>query len=326
MMVVATEIHTPCSRVAVTHHRTFHRVHQAAPLAERQVEPGVHPRTTEDVVEQIERHAPVTVYAIGPVAQHHMRLVGASVHLYLLSHERRQAGGLHLEVGNLRGGSGKVGSGFLEQPHEPVEADIAIGEKHHVLRHVEPTGEAQGVGGAKSPQPMGLPQDVVPQGMAFEYDVLELIVYQLGRRVVVALYLIGYHLCLFLYLGLGIDAMEDDIAEQVDGSGQMLAQDGGIIYRVFLVGEGVEVAAHPFQRVEHMPCPPAGSSLEGDMLAEMGKTLLIGCLVARTHIHAIAAEHHGRGIMTVDHPESIGQSIGIVVHAAKLLLVARNTK
>ena len=87
---------------------------------------------------------------------------------------------------------------------------------------------------------LGGAQDVVPQGMTLEEDILELIVYQFGRRVVITLYLIADYLHLLVYLLLGVSGVEDDVGEEIHGSGYVLLQDGGIVYRALLVGVGTQ--------------------------------------------------------------------------------------
>lgn len=66
--------------------------------------------------------------------------------------------------------------------------------------------------------------------------------------------------------------MEDDVGEEVHGSGDMFLQDGGIIYRALLVGVGVEVASHALQAVEDMPSLASLGALEGDVLAEVSQS------------------------------------------------------
>ena len=76
--------------------------------------------------------------------------------------------------------------------------------------------------------------------MAFEENILEFIVYQFGGRVVVALYLVADDLNLLVNLCLRVLAMEYDVGQQVYGTVQVVAMDGGIEGGVFLVRKGIQ--------------------------------------------------------------------------------------
>ena len=127
------------------------------------------------------------------------------------------------------------------------------------------------------------------QGMTVEEDVLELVVDKLGRGVLVALYLVAHHLALFLHLGLGIGAVKDDVEQHVDGLPIMLALDGTVEDGVFLVGEGVQLAAQTFDIVDDAHSGAPLRPLEGEVLAEMGQSLLVGRFVAGAGMYGDAA-------------------------------------
>ena len=154
----------------------------------------------------------------------------------------------------------------------------------------------------------------MPQGISLEEDVLKLIVYQFSWRVVVALDFIADDLHLLVYLLLGIGGVEDDVGEEVHGSGDMFLQDGGIIYRALLVGVGVEVASHALQAVEDMPSLASLGALEGDVLAEVSQSLFARLLVPSASVDLIAAIYHLAVGRQVDDAESIVECICIVFH------------
>ena len=108
--------------------------------------------------------------------------------------------------------------------------------------------------------------------------------------------------------------MQQEVAEQINSLGQVVAQYCSIIHGVLLVGESIEVAPNTFQAVEHLQRRTAFCSLEGDMLAEMGKSLLVGSLVSRTSIHSESAEDDRRWVLQVYHSQSVGKSMGVVSH------------
>ena len=90
------------------------------------------------------------------------------------------------------------------------------------------------------------------QGAVVEDRVLCLVINKLRRRVVVAFYLVAYHLHLLVYVGLRVGAVEHYVGEQIHGPCCVLMQNGGMIERVLLAREGVEVASHALQRVEDL--------------------------------------------------------------------------
>ena len=145
----------------------------------------------------------------------------------------------------------------------------------------------------------------MPQRRTLEEDILELIVNQFGRRIVIALYLIADHLHLLIYLRLRINRVEDDVGKQVHGPCDVLLQDSGVIHCSLLVGVGIQVAAHTLQTVENMPRFPAFGALEGDVLAEVSQALLARFLVAGTGVYLIAAIHHLAIRWQVDDAESV---------------------
>ena len=151
-----------------------------------------------------------------------------------------------------------------------AEVHLAQHEECGIVGHIVFARKAQRVGSLVFAQPVGLAQYVASQAVTAEEHLLKIVVYKLGGGVIVAVNLVNDHLHLLVYLFLRIYAVEDDVAQQVHGAGEVLFLHGGIEYCYLLVGEGVEVASHAFQPVAYVPCPPALSALEGHVLAEVG--------------------------------------------------------
>ena len=145
----------------------------------------------------------------------------------------------------------------------------------------------------------------MPQRRTLEEDILKLIIYQFGRRIIIALYLIADYLHLLVYLRLRINRVEDDVGKQIHGPCDVILQDGGVIHRSLLVGVGIQVAAHALQTVENVPGFSAFGALEGDVLAEVSQTLLARLLVAGAGIYLVAAIHHLAVRWQVDDAESV---------------------
>ena len=128
--------------------------------------------------------------------------------------------------------------------------------------------------------------------MTLKQHVLKLIVYQFGWRVVVAFYLVAYHLYLLVYLVLRIGAAEHYVCQHVDGLGDVVLVYGRVECGVFLVGKRVQVAAQLFQGVYHLQRIAAACALKRHVFAEVGHALLARQLIASARSHLIAAVHH----------------------------------
>ena len=205
---------------------------------------------------------------------------------------RRRFGGFAIRRASKLSAFWTLSQSLLDKLHQLLEIDIPISEEYRIIRPVKLLREPQRILRLESPNLLGCAQDIVPQRRTLEEDILELIVNQFGRRIVIALYLIADNLHLLIYLRLWINRVEDDVGKQVHGPCDVLLQDGGVIHRALLVGVGIQVAAHTLQTVEYVPGFSAFGALEGDVLAEVSQALLARLLVAGTGVYLIAAIHH----------------------------------
>ena len=293
VVVVAAEVYRPAARVAVAGHGALYGIYQSVAFAQRQVQTGIHGRTAQQVVEQVEGHAAGVAVAEGLRAQHDVGLVVGGG-----CRGRHYGMGSRLLVRSLPGGSLAGGlplhDPHLQQMQQALEVDVAIDEEDGIVGTVVAPREATGVGTRELLYAFARAQDVVAQRMTVEQQVLKLVVDKFGGRVVVALYLVADDVYLVGQFLVGIAAAEDDVAQQVDGTGQVFLQDGGIEHGVLLIGEGVQVASHTLQAVQYLECRAALRALETDVLTEMGQPLLALGLVARTGADADATVDDGR--------------------------------
>lgn len=91
-MLIAAEIDAPGARVAISHHRAFYGVNQAVVLSEGEVQFGVHTRSAQHIIKQIERHSAVVVHIVSLGSNHHMSLMG------ILQHHNRLPGNFTLNI------------------------------------------------------------------------------------------------------------------------------------------------------------------------------------------------------------------------------------
>ena len=113
------------------------------------------------------------------------------------------------------------------------------------------------------------PQDVVPQLRPCEEHVLERIVNQVGRRILVGVYLVRDHLLFAFQFPLGEGRAEGYVGDQFGRPGEVAAQRRGVYGRVLLGGEGVEFPAEVFQPAVDLPGPAALRAFEKRMFGQM---------------------------------------------------------
>lgn len=77
--MVATEVDAPRSSIAIVDEGALDGVYQPMTFAQGDVETCIHARSAEDVVHNVERHAPRVVNGVGATARHHMSLMGVHV-------------------------------------------------------------------------------------------------------------------------------------------------------------------------------------------------------------------------------------------------------
>ena len=357
VVLIAAEIDAPGARVAIGNHRAFYGVNQAVVLSQGEVQLGVHTRSAQHIIKQIERHSAVVVHIVSAGSNHHMSLMGILLHHNRLPgrrthrihrpHRIYRSLRIHRSPRNLRHLrslrhlrnlripcpresrvsrfsreicviceicvttllSKLARTIICERPpdklHQFLEINIPISEEYRIIRPVKLLREPQRILRLESPNLLGCAQDIMPQRRTLEEDILKLIIYQFGRRIVIALYLIADYLHLLIYLRLRINRVEDDVGKQVHGPCDVLLQDGGVIHRSLLVGVGIQVAAHTLQTVEYVPGFSAFGALESDVLAEMRQALLARLLVAGAGVYLVAAIHHLAIRWQVDDAESV---------------------
>ena len=109
----------------------------------------------------------------------------------------------------------------------------------------------------------------MPQLRPCEEHVLERIVDQVGRRILVGVYLVRDHLLFAFQFPLGEGRAEGYVGDQFGRPGEVAAQRCGVYGRVLLGGEGVEFPAEVFQPAVDLPGPAALRAFEKRMFGQM---------------------------------------------------------
>lgn len=269
--------------------------------------------------------------AVGAVAEHDVCLVGrkfsecdaGSVMREVFGWRERKIWSLELRRKN-RIGWRKILETFVQKCDDFALFYVSIEKEDGVFRTIVLTRETQGVGRLEGANPLTGAKDIVPERCAMEEDVLEIVVDEFGRRVVVALYLVANYLHLLVYLPLRINGMEHHIGQKINGARQVVAKNGRIEHGMALGGIGIELAAHAFKAVNHIECRPSLRSLERHVLAEMSQSFFASALILRASSYLIATIHHRRGRWEEHHPQAARQCFGFIVHACKVTNFFRN--
>ena len=151
--------------------------------------------------------------------------------------------------------------------------------------------------------------------MAGKEQVLKLVEDQLCRRVVVALYLVAYHLYFLVKLCLRIGTVEHNVSEQRDGTFDIVTQHRSVIDRVFLRRKGIQVAANTLQFIKYLQRGAFLCPFKRGMLHKVSHAFLSRQFVARSCSYGITAIHHLlTGSRQVYDAQSVRECLGIVFH------------
>ena len=186
---------------------------------------------------------------------------------------------------------------------------IAQHIKHHPVGMIKAPGEAMQVAGTELPKRFGIAQNVASEGMRREDKALELVVDELRRLVLIALYLVDDHFHLAVHLFLRIGALHSDVEQEVDGPRNMLLQASAIIDRLLFACKRIEFSAHALHARDDLPSRATAGPFERHMLDEMGHSALFGQFVASAGIDGDAQVHHIRLSRSADKPEAAWKSV-----------------
>ena len=188
-----------------------------------------------------------------------------------------------------------------------VEIYLAKHKESGIVGDVIFAGEAQGIGGGVLAQTLCLAEDVAPKTVGAEEHLLEVVVDELGGGVVVAVYLVNDDFYLFVYLVLRIDAMEDYVAEQIDGTGEVVALHGGVEDCYLFICESIEITANTFEVVAYMPGSATLCTLECHVLAEMRHAGVAVVFITGAGGYDITTIDDIGGRRLMDKAQSVGQ-------------------
>ena len=124
---IAAEINAESSGIGVGSQVGLYIIDQTAPFAQGHIQPAVHARTAENVVQQVERRTLVFVGIVSPAAYHDVRLVGIFMQNQIFRNiqRRRRTTGIDSHSRN-------VSQQFLRPAHHLPEIHITQHKEHHI--------------------------------------------------------------------------------------------------------------------------------------------------------------------------------------------------
>ena len=272
-------------------------------LSQRNVQPRIHARATKDVVQKIQRNAPVILRAVSCPAHHHMRLMRApplregAIAWLNQTFRRFQHTQCFWTI--------QFPHQLLHHPLHPFKLHIAKHKEHHLLGAIEPPHKPQRILRLESSHPLRRAQNVMPKAVPLIDEVFKTVKNQVRRRVVVTLYLIHNHLTLPVHLMLRKGAVKHDVENQFHRTFQMLLHEGSIHHRFLLVRVSIQVATHSLHPVNDVPRPAPLRTLEHHVFAEMRHPLLANLLVTSASIDADATIRHIRRRWNLNQPQPV---------------------
>ena len=141
IVMIASEIDTPTTCVAITDLRTLDGINQSIALAQRQVQASIHARTTKYVVQQEQRHALRVVIAESLDTQHDVGL--------MVGRMRFDVRGLKNDARGPRDDARGLCSVLVHTPFEhfdhTAEVDVSIDKEDGIVGAVVALGKPSGI-------------------------------------------------------------------------------------------------------------------------------------------------------------------------------------
>lgn len=152
--------------------------------------------------------------------------------------------------------------------HDAGEIHLTIAIENNIRGAVIAPCETPGIGRGVLSQTGGVAENIAAKRMTSKDHRLELVIDQLGGRVVVTVDFIGNDVDLAVYLTLRINTMEYDVGQEVDRAGEVATQDCGIVDRLLFRSISVQVAADPLKTVGDVTGPATVCPLKSQVLAK----------------------------------------------------------
>jgi len=158
-------------------------------------------------------------------------------------------------------------------------------------------------------------EDIVGERVAAEDHLLEVVVDEFGRRVLVEVDLFDDHILLFLNFVLGKGGVEEDVAEKLQAALEVLRESRGIDAGLLLGSEGVELATNAVDAVADVVGAAVFGAFEDRMLDEVGDALFGGTVfVAGAYIDIYAGIDNVGVVLSEDDPDAVGEGV-VEVHS-----------
>lgn len=148
------------------------------------------------------------------------------------------------------------------------------------------------------------------EGMLVKEKVLKFVENEFGGCVLVTFYFFGNDFDFLVYFVLGKCAVEHNVEQQLDGSGEVFTHEGCIDEGFLFRGVGVQVAAYSFHSIENVPGASVLCTLEEHVFTEVRHAVFMGFFITCTGIDGNAAISHVGGTWHVDEAQTVGKGVG----------------
>ena len=194
--------------------------------------------------------------------------------------------------------------------------DGAGGGKHHVRRLIVGGEIALEMSRLEALDAIHRAEDRPPGGLVGKGRGLHQVEHHVLGQILRRGDLLEDHVALAGKLGAVEARGEDDVAQDVEGEAEILAQHARVIGRRVDAGRGIQLAANRLDLLGDVLSAPPRRALEGHMLEEMGDAVLGQALAAAAGADPDAKRHRLHvGSRMAHHGEAIRQSGQLDTHA-----------
>ena len=259
-------------------------------LTETHIQTGIHTGATQHIVQYQQSVTARITATTGTATDQDVCLMGFHITV-VCTIKLRIFQFLHRKmVGTVIHHSRHISVGLFQSSNDFLEIEIAIHIENGIVWTIVFLSIAHGIGGLVLTKTSGFSQNITSQRLTVINQSLEFIEDNLGRRILVTVDFIADDLDLTVNFVLWIDTMKNDVRQQIYSTVEIGTEHSGIIYRLLLICESIQVTAHTFQTIGNMHGLTAFGTLEAHMLDEMRHSRVVQILVTGTctnHITAI---------------------------------------
>ena len=185
---VATKIGAENTGIRIGSQIGLYIIDKATALAQSNIQTAVHSGTAQNIIQQIKSRALIIVSIVTATAYHDVSLMRIFRH-------NKPFGGIEgrWSATVIHRYRRYIGKKFLSPTDDLPEVQISPNKENHIPGMIEAGGKSRSIFAAKGFQQFGITQNITPQRMPAEYQILEIIKNKLGRSIFVRLNFVNNH-------------------------------------------------------------------------------------------------------------------------------------